>query len=502
VPATGAHTLDDRAPASRQRSVSTSRLIATLERNAFVITALAVCAGAQVAFLSSAVQSDTWYTLVSGRLIWRSGLPHHDTLTSLTAGKLWVDQQWLAHLAFYGLWAAGGMALALFTLVVLYTGSFSIIAARARTRHASARSVALVTGVCFLVGLPNTILRAQVPAYLLFALVLVLLLGDEGHASRRVYLTLPLLVLWANTHGSVVTGAALVSVYGATTTATAARRGAGRGPLIRGVVLLIAPWACVLASPYGLDLPHYYRSVLDNPTLAHSVSEWGPSTLRGQPFFYGLLFATLVLATLAHRRLTLFSILALAGTGVLGLVAIRNIVWFALVAAAVLPAAVDAVWLATATRRRSTVNLALAAIGVTFACVMVGAVLARGDDWFLSGYPSRAAKVVATAARSEPRGRIFANERYADWLIFKDPSLAGRLAYDVRFELLTQRQLQRIVAFRLERGPDWLEATNGYRLLVLDPKSDRGAVQLLKRKPGTALLYRDGEVVVLERRSA
>ena len=49
---------------------------------------------------------------------------------------------------------------------------------------------------------------------------------------------------------------------------------------------MIAPWACVLARPYGFDLPGYYRSVLDNPTLAHSVSEWGPSTLRGQPLFF------------------------------------------------------------------------------------------------------------------------------------------------------------------------------------------------------------------------
>jgi hypothetical protein len=474
-------------------------MVGALERNAFVITALAVCAGAQVAFLSSAVQSDTWYTLVSGRLIWRSGLPHHDTLTSLTAGKPWIDEQWLAQLGFYGLWAAGGMALAMFALVVLYTGSFAIIAAAARTRHASARSVALVTGICFLVGLPNTILRAQVPAYVLFALVLVLLLGAEGRSSRRVYLTLPILVLWANIHGSVLTGAALVSLYGATTLVWAFRR--ERSGIRRGAVLLIAPWACMLVSPYGLDLPHYYRSVLDNPALSHSVSEWGASTLRGQPFFFALLITAVALAALGHRRLTPFSILALAGTGVFGLIAIRNIVWFALVAAAVLPPALDAVWPAAETRRRSGVNLALAAVGVGFACVMAGAVLARGDRWLESGYPSRAAVAVSTAASSDPRARIFANERYADWLLFRDPSLAGRIAYDARFELLTRQQLDRIVAFRLEHGPGWLDAANGYRLLVLDPKSDRGAIAVLARQPGTTVLYRDNQVVVLRRAS-
>src|SRR6516162_5845815 len=117
-------TVSDRAAARGERAGVGVGGGGALERNAFVITALAVCAGAQVAFLSSAVQSDTWYTLVSGRLIWQSGLPHHDALTWLTAGRPWIDEQWLAQLGFYGLWASGGMALAMFALVVFYTGSF------------------------------------------------------------------------------------------------------------------------------------------------------------------------------------------------------------------------------------------------------------------------------------------------------------------------------------------------------------------------------------------
>jgi hypothetical protein len=493
-------TIGDRTPARVEGRTVGARAIEAIERNAFVIAALAVCAGAQVAFLRSAVQSDTWYTLVSGRLVWRSGIPRHDTLTALTAGRSWVDEQWLAQLAFFGLWAAGRMVLALFALVVLYTGSFAILAAGARMRHASARSVALVTGVCFLVGLPNTILRAQVPAYLLLALVLVLLLADDRQTSRRVYLTLPILALWANVHGSVLTGAALVSLYGATVLGRAfRRRGAGWPGAARGAALLVVPWACVLATPYGFDLPGYYRSVLDNPSLAHSVSEWGPSTLRGQPFFFALLLAGTVTAALGRRGLTPFAMLAFASAGILGLLAIRNIVWFALVASAVLPSAVDTLWRPSDAQRRATVNLALAAAGIAFFVVMAAAVASRGDRWLESGYPARAASVVSGAALAEPGARIFADERYADWLLFEDPSLAGRVAYDVRFELLTKSQLDRIVAFRLEHGSNWLQAADGYRLIVLDPKADAGAVKTLREQRGTSVLYRNGEVVVLER---
>jgi hypothetical protein len=463
-----------------------------LDRNAFVILVLAVCAGAQIAFLRTALQADTWYTLVSGRLIWDSGLPHHDTLTALTAGKSWVDEQWLAQLGFYGLWSVGGVVLAMFSLVALYTGSYAILAVGTRFGGASARSVALVTGVSFLVGVQNTILRAQVPAYLLCALVLLLLVTDRGRLSPRVYLTLPLLVLWANVHGSVLVGAALVSLYGATQLA--------RGRLTRAGVLLLAPWPCVLVSPYALDLPGYYRSVLDNPTLAHNVGEWGASTLLGQPLFFALLAAGLVLVTLARRRLTLFGILAFAATGLFGMLAIRNIVWFALVSTTVLPAALDAAWPSRESRRRSGLNLALAAVGGSLAVLTAAVVAARGSDWLEGGYPAEAAAAVSSAARASPGTRIFANEKYADWLLFEHPQLAGKVAYDVRFELLSRPQLERIVAFRAEQGPDWLRAARGYALLVLHPRADSGAVRLLKAEPGTSTLFRDDNVVVLKRK--
>ena len=123
-------------------------------------------------------------------------------------------------------------------------------------------------------GLGNTVIRAQIWTYVLFALLLALLLGDGRRPSRRVFLVFPLLVLWANLHGSVVVGAALVALSGLTL-AYSGIRARARGRLWWKVGALVAlPWLCILVSPYGLALPGYYRSVLDNPTLSQSVSEW------------------------------------------------------------------------------------------------------------------------------------------------------------------------------------------------------------------------------------
>jgi hypothetical protein len=492
----------DRARTDGSRAPFVGSVTRMVEGNAFLVATLAVCSGLLVALIRSALQADGWYTLVSGRLIAHSGIPHHDTLTALTLGRTWVDQQWLAHVALYALWAMGGVRAVLLATVVLYALAFTIVAVGARRRGATDRSVAIVVAVCFFVGISNTLLRAQVPAYVLFAVVLALLLSDAAQPGNRVYLVLPLLALWANVHGSVVLGAALVAAYGATVAVSGLLgRGDGERRLLRAAVLIAAPWACILASPYGLALPGYYRRVLDNPTLSHSVTEWGPSTIRGQPVFFAALLGGAILAVLARRRLTPFALVALVITALFGLLAIRNIVWFAFVGAAVLPTALDAVWAPAETRRRTGFNLLLGVAGLGLLVAAVAVTLARGNAWYQSSFPPRAIAAVHSATRADPRARVFADDQFADWLLFEDPSLAGRVAYDIRFELLTSRELRRIVDFRLERGLDWQRALAGYKVLVLDPKSDRGALEWLRRHARVHALYRDPNVVVLQRLS-
>jgi len=43
--------------------------------------------------------------------------------------------------------------------------------------------------------------------------------------------------------------------------------------------------------------------------------------------------------------------------------------------------------------------------------------------------------------------------------------LRGRIAYDVRLELLPRRALDRVIDFRNEHGPGWQRAADGYELL-------------------------------------
>jgi hypothetical protein len=466
------------------------RVTTAIDRNVFTISVLAALCAVQGLLVRGAVTADSWYTLVGGRLVAGHGLPRRDSLTLLTLGRIWPDQQWLGHLTLYEAWSAGGWGLVGALSVVMYTGAFAITALGARLGGASDRSVAVVAAACFLVGLPNAAVRAQLLAYPLFAAVLALLLADVRRPSRRVYLVFPVLVLWANVHGSVVLGAALVALRGLVLAWSAIRQ---RGLVGRAAALTLAPWLCALASPYALVLPGYYRRLFDNPTLAHSVSEWGPSSIRGQPVFFVLLLAALWLASRWSRALTPFAQLVLWVTALAGLLALRDQVWFALAAAAVVPAAFDAAWRPAATSRHRTLNLVLATTLIVAAAVLIGRDASRGAAWYQQNFPPAA----AAAAASTPGARVFATERYADWLLFAEPQLHGRIAYDVRFELLTDRQLRSIVNFRNEHGLDWQRAAHGYRVLVLNPSGDVGAVRYYRGLRGTSVLFRDKRVIVL-----
>jgi hypothetical protein len=93
--------------------------------------------------------------------------------------------------------------------------------------------------------------------------------------------------------------------------------------------------------------------------------------------------------------------------------------------------------------------------------------------------------------------RVYADERFADWLLWRLPQLRGRVAYDASFELLSTAQLQAIFDLKSHAGVGWNRAARGYRLLVLDSSAD-ALVRAFLREPGTRRLFeRDGAVVLL-----
>src|SRR5207249_2441328 len=89
----------------------------------------------------------------------------------------------------------------------------------------------------------------------------------------------------------------------------------------------------------------------------------------------------------------------------------------------------------------------LTALAIVFALTVavIAASFARPASFFESKWPVAGAQAVATAAG--PHGLVLADDVHSDWLLWKEPQLAGRLGYDVRFELLTPARISTLNAF-------------------------------------------------------
>jgi hypothetical protein len=443
-------------------------------------------------FAPSIVVGDTWLTLMAGREVIENGLPHTEHLTVLGEGRTWTDQQWLAQVVFYAAHELAGMRAVIVLGIAFVLLALGLAFATARAGGASSRSTFIVGFLAILAGPWGWTLRAQTAALACFAAALWLLVDASRNGTRRrTLLVLPLFVVWANLHGSVVLGAGLAMLLGLVEMARARRLA-----WIPLALLVVSP-LCVLATPYGWDIVAYYRLMLVDAPFADILREWqwsSPSATTALFWLLALVAAGVLALRRCRSRLTFYELAVLVLTFAGAVQAVRGVIWFALAAAAILPVALDGLLTkedVVAPRVNRIISLAALA-GLALAALVF---VARPASWFVSDWPEARVAAVREATR-DPNVRLWATDGTADWLLWRIPQLRGRLAYDVRFELYDQPALDRIVDYGRRRS-DWTATLDGYRVVIVD---DIEHLRPLASEPGARIAYRDNEIAVVARR--
>ncbi len=427
---------------------------------------------------------DGWLTLVSGREIVRHGLPSQNHLTLLGNGRHWVDQQWLAQLLFYGVNVLAGLKGVVLAQIVACFAGIGLLIQSARRRGASPGSVAVIAAVAIAAAPWGLQVRAQGLAILLFGATLALLLKDQRAESWRTLFVLPVLCLWANVHGSVVLGAALVSLCGAFSLSRRGERSSRH--VARAAALMLLPPLTLLASPYGFALAGYYRLMLINPPFKGQNVEWkqtAPSAVTA--IFFGLACLAIYVGIRNRSWFSRFEIATMLLTLLSALLAVRGIIWFSLASVAILPAALRR----SGKPRLSTRGATLSTIGAAVVCALAVAQFAGMRSQELDPFAPDLATAVAHAAGSS--GTVFADDQHADWLLWKVPSLRGRVAYDVRFELLRKDEIRRLADYVQLR--DRHPIAGKYTVVVVD----RRHADQLKKLGAMKVRYADDDAIVV-----
>lgn len=272
-------------------------------------------------------QNDTWWHLRSGQEMWgtRSFLLT-ESFSHTAAGAPLNNHWWLSQLAFYGAYSLGGPF-----LLTLFAGACALAAI--------AGSWVLTRGPWSVrLGLLAWLMITTASGWAIRPQVISLaLLAAMAHAvvANRLWLLPVICVIWANAHALVLFG---VVMSGAVFLEALIW---SRSELRKATVIAALSAAAPLVTPLGWS---YWPQILSTVSVSRTVqiAEYmAPFSLSFVPFWCGA--AALFLLAVRHRhrfvewrRSDRVLLLASAVLFVAGVMAQRNVAFFALVAAPVL----------------------------------------------------------------------------------------------------------------------------------------------------------------------
>ncbi|MDX6639338.1 MAG: hypothetical protein QOF12_349, partial [Solirubrobacteraceae bacterium] len=273
----------------------------------------------------------------------------------------------------------------------------------------------------------------------------------------------------------------------------------------------LLPPALLLATPYGVDIASYYRETLLNPAFTELATEWQPVTsdpALAVPFF---LLAALTLWTLLRHASasTPWERAAMILLLVAGAMAVRNVAWVALAAVPIVGVSVArSVPSGPATTAPARLNRGIALATIVAMIAATIATVSRSAGSFDEDYPTHLLGALARAAAAAPSAVVVTDLQYADWLLWREPGLHGRVAFDARLELLAARRIHDDAALMSGAIADGRRTHSDIRLFVLDRRSPdtphaimARLLELLMAQPGHRVLYDDGRRVIIRARA-
>lgn len=383
--------------------------------------AIAVVVGACAVLFHQAMRTglagDVYFHLAAGDWM----LAHHavirsDVFSYTVRGKPWLADEWGFE---YGLaWAVRHVGPVSYWLLSAGSCSAAVLVGAATWRRNGAGWLWTAVLSCLstaglLVGLA---VRPQDPSYLFFSVELLVLALARRRAAWLVALP-PLLLLWANVHGSFLLGLALVGLelLWSVLPASHGRLSVSTRLPVRPVALaLLASLAATLANPHGAALLAYAAHVSSSGQLSSLIEEWQSPNFHDL-YYLGLVALPLLylLGTLglSERRLALEDLVVACGLLVATLHAVRFLPYLVLAWCAVLSRATPL--------RSETIRPSL--LTGPFAVVLAGALLA--GHHLPAGAPLRgdsesATPVDAVAYLEHRPGRVFATYWWGDYLTY------------------------------------------------------------------------------------
>ena len=428
------------------------------------LLALAVFVGCAIAAASASVpvnDSDVYWHLANAKQMFVRGLVRTDVYSWTAPGATLPTDQWLGDAilgAGYTLGSWVGVVAARTVGIAVMVGAIALAAFARRPRSPA---------IALAIALPGIILsrflwteRPELFGVACFAALVVLF---QIPGSRALYAMAPLLILWANLHGSFALGVALVLPLCA--------YGAWRDKPLRRAYAVAAAGAllALVATPAGFgSLSTPSTHFLSPP---REIQEWSPPDIATPP---GAIWALLLLLTLGTAAVSngagIRDLILIVPLAMLSLVAIRHTPLFAIAATPYLvdrlPRAIQVLRGISyeehhgAMGRGRPIEGAILALAAVVFLILGIAVAPREPDE--TTYPTGALASLASGPG------LFAQYDWGGWLIWRAP--ATPVFVDGRLGLYREPVLGDYMTI-LEAGPGWRDVIDrrGVKALLVRP---------------------------------
>jgi hypothetical protein len=379
------------------------------------------------------VDPDFWWHLRTGQHIFETGtIPRQDVFSHTLQGQPWITHEWLTEVILYAVYAIFGQGGLILVFAGIITAAFALSYLQCDGRPYLASFVVLLAAIASAVTWG---VRPQMLSLLLSAVFLYILhLSGKGN-SKYLWLLPPLMVLWANLHGSFFLGLVYLAarILGATLDNVLAR---SQQSLLTwkdirrltGVTLVTA--AAPILNPNGIRLLIYPFGTLGSPAMQQYIMEWFSPDFhlaQFQPFALYVLILITILG-LSRSRPTTTDFIFMLGFGYASLRSARLIPFFVLTTTPMLARQLPHVWRdwglpsLSITRRRTRGRAYLVANWVLLAVLILGGAALAGRALLGNAAAQRDAFPVAAVdflEESETSGNIYNLYHWGGYLIWR-----------------------------------------------------------------------------------
>jgi hypothetical protein len=436
---------------------------------------------------------DTYSHVAVGRWIMSQGMvPRTDPFSFSAHGAPWITFEWLSQIAYAAIYALGGWA----GVVALASAAIALalgLLTHFLLRELTFTPVLMLVMAAIVLLAPHLLARPHVlilPIMVTWAAALVRSMDQRGPPP---YWALPLLVLWANLHGSVVLALGLIGPA-VLEALLPERRDQWPRVLLRWLPFTALAVAACCLTPYGAKPLLMPLTTLGLGPALGWISEWRPQDFSHLGAFEILLLGS-VLALSRGMTLPATRILVVLGLVHFALAQIRNADLLAVLAPLYLAAPLARHFGSKVESDASNppLRLNLAALAVMIAATALQ--MTRDVRPAAANTPSAA---IADAGLADA-GPVLNDYAFGGYLIY-----AGIPTFiDGRGELFGGDFIERYNrGISLANLNDFLKLLDDYKIQSTLLAPGTPAVWLLDRLPGWQRVYSDSIAVVHKRREA